>query len=83
MANWHQTARNPIGFEMPSLTQRYTPPLQPEASSAETSDVGIRNTSAGTRYRKTHASPYTAMVGEGRRLATELVVMRASATQEM
>src|SRR5688572_30672945 len=30
-----------------------------------------------------HASPYTAMVGDGRRLATELVVIRASATQEM
>jgi hypothetical protein len=29
------------------------------------------------------ARPYTAMVGEGRRLATELVVIRASATQEM
>ena len=29
------------------------------------------------------ARPYTAMVGDGRRLATELVVIRASATHEM
>jgi hypothetical protein len=29
------------------------------------------------------ASPYTAIVGAGRRLATELVVMRASAIHEI
>ncbi len=30
-----------------------------------------------------HASPYTAIVGAGRRLATDAVVMSASATHEM
>ncbi|GAA2082793.1 hypothetical protein GCM10009759_00320 [Kitasatospora saccharophila] len=59
----------------------YTPPSQPEASSAETSAVGSRNTIAGTTYRNTHASPYTAIVGADRRLATELVVISASVTQ--
>ncbi|GEL45745.1 hypothetical protein CHO01_08610 [Cellulomonas hominis] len=38
---------------------------------------------AGTTYRNTAASPYTAIVGAGRRLATELVVISASATQEI
>jgi hypothetical protein len=45
--------------------------------------VGSRNTTAGTRYKKMDARPYMAMVGDGRRLATELVVIRASATHEM
>ncbi|GAB1645162.1 hypothetical protein KRMM14A1259_55850 [Krasilnikovia sp. MM14-A1259] len=45
--------------------------------------MGSRKTTAGTRYRKIAASPYTAMVGAGRRLATELVVISASATHEM
>ncbi|MEU9176126.1 hypothetical protein AB0C90_04550 [Streptomyces sp. NPDC048550] len=48
---------------------------QPDASSAETSEVGNRNTIAGTRYRNTQARPYTAMVGAERRLATEAVVI--------
>ncbi|GLW58319.1 hypothetical protein Kpho01_63300 [Kitasatospora phosalacinea] len=59
----------------------YTPPSHPDASSAETSAVGSRNTIAGTTYRNTHASPYTAIVGEDRRLATELVVISANVTQ--
>ncbi|GIH96557.1 hypothetical protein Psi01_71870 [Planobispora siamensis] len=45
--------------------------------------MGRRNAIAGTRYRNTHASPYTAIVGDGRRLATELVVISARATQEI
>lgn len=81
MANWHHTARNPRGFDSPSLTHRYTPPDQPDASSAETSEVGSRNTIAGTRYRNTQARPYTAMVGAARRLATEAVVIIARVTQ--
>ena len=43
--------------EMPSLTQRKTPPVQPDASSAATSACGSRNTIAGTMYKKTHARP--------------------------
>ncbi|GAB3133982.1 hypothetical protein GCM10027258_04020 [Amycolatopsis stemonae] len=35
------------------------------------------------RYSRTQARPYTAIVGDGRRLATELVVIKASATQEI
>lgn len=38
---------------------------------------------AGSRYRNTHASPYTAMVGAGRRLATDDTVINASAVHEM
>src|SRR5688572_23089620 len=59
------------------------PPSHPDASSAETKEVGSRNTTAGTRYKNTHAKPYTAMVGAARRLATELVVIIAKATQEI
>src|SRR6478735_944410 len=59
------------------------PPDQPDASSADTSDVGSRNTIAGTTYRNTHASPYTAIDGADRRLATELVVIIASAIHVM
>src|SRR3954465_9596147 len=68
---------------MPSLTQRNTPPDQPDASSAATSDCGSRKMTAGTRYRNTHVSPYTAIVGALRRLATDAVVMKASVTQVM
>ncbi|GAA4481674.1 hypothetical protein GCM10023094_30320 [Rhodococcus olei] len=38
---------------------------------------------AGTTYRKTHASPYTAIEGADRRLATELVVIMANAIHVM
>src|ERR1700748_2749084 len=69
--------------EIPSLTQRYTPPDQPDANSAATSDCGSRNTIAGTMYRNTHARPYTAIVGALRRLATDEVVINASVTQVM
>lgn len=34
-------------------------------------------------YRNTHASPYTAIVGALRRLATDAVVINASVTQVM
>ena len=61
----------------------YTPPFQPEASSAETSDVGTKNTIPGTTYRNTEARPNTAIVGAERRLATDPVVIIASATQLM
>jgi hypothetical protein len=49
MANWHHTARKPIRGEIPWLTQLYTPPSHPDASSAETSAVGIRKKILGTR----------------------------------
>ena len=38
-----------MGLEIPVATQLYTPPFHPEASSAETSDVGSRKTIAGSR----------------------------------
>ena len=38
---------------------------------------------AGSTYRNTHARPYTAMVGAGRRLATDDTVISASAVQAM
>jgi hypothetical protein len=69
--------------DMPSVTQRNTPPDQPEASSAETSAVGIKNTIAGSTYKKTHASPYIAMVGAGRKLATDDTVISAKAVHVM
>jgi len=69
--------------DMPSVTHRYTPPDQPEASSADTRAVGMRNTMAGSTYRNTPARPYTAMVGAGRRLATDDTVISASAVQAM
>ena len=48
MANWHQTASRPHFADIPSLTQRKTPPVQPDASSAATSAWGSRKTIAGT-----------------------------------
>ena len=69
--------------EIPSVTHRNTPPDQPEASSADTSAVGIRKMMAGSTYRKTQARPYTAIVGAGRRLATEDTVISARAVQVM
>ena len=48
---------------MPSRTQLQTPPGQPEASSAATSDTGTRNTNAGSTYKNTEASPKTDSAG--------------------
>ena len=42
MAYWCQAATKPMFGEMPSATQRNTPPDQPDASSAEANAVGIR-----------------------------------------
>src|SRR6185295_18767804 len=83
MANWHHTASRPHAGERPSLTQRNTPPVHPDASSAATSDCGSRKMIAGTRYRNTHVRPYTAIVGALRRLATEAVVMNAKVSHVM
>jgi hypothetical protein len=57
IANWHHTASSPHFGDIPSLTQRNTPPFHPEANSAATSDCGSRNTIAGTTYRNTHVRP--------------------------
>jgi hypothetical protein len=59
------------------------PPSHPEASSADTSEVGNKNTIAGSRHKNTQARPYTAIVGAARKLATELVVTIANATHEI
>src|SRR5580704_17724577 len=80
-ANSHHTASSPIGAEMPWLTQLSTPPVQPEASSAATSDTGTKNTSAGSTYRNTEASPTTARADADPRFPTDPTVSRASAVQ--
>jgi len=38
---------------------------------------------AGTKYKKTHVRPYTAIVGALRKLATEEVVMNARVSHVM
>ena len=43
----------------------------------------MRNTIAGTTYRNTEARPNTAIVGAERRLATDPVVISASAVHVM
>jgi hypothetical protein len=48
MAYWCQAATKPMRRDMPSVTQRNTPPDHPEASSAETKAVGIRKMMAGS-----------------------------------
>jgi hypothetical protein len=48
MAYWCQAATNPMLGDMPSVTQRKTPPDHPEASSADTSAVGMRKMIAGS-----------------------------------
>ena len=58
-----------------------TPPGQPEASSAATSDTGTKNTSAGSTYKNTEASPRTASGGADPRFPTDPTVSRASAVQ--
>jgi hypothetical protein len=82
-ANSHHTASRPIGADRPSFTQLYTPPGQPEASSAATSDTGTRNTSAGSTYKATEASPRTASGGVEPRFPTDPTVSKASAVHVM
>lgn len=52
-----QMATNPARLPKASRTHTYTPPFQPVASSAATSAVGTRKSTAGIRYSSTEAKP--------------------------
>ena len=58
------------------------PPFQPLASSAATSAVGTRKTTAGMTKSIIDARPYGAMAGSPRMLATAQVVSKAMVTQD-
>src|ERR1700733_12189968 len=57
------------------------PPSQPEASSADTSAAGTRNTIAGTTYSATEARPKTAVAGAEPRSPTDPRISSAIANQ--